>query len=78
MQMEMDKRTRRREIIDHVMTNQDYMKAIESTEIDEEKQYKLHKKECQNKQLQRKHTHNAILINVDFISPKDVSRKKIK
>ena len=33
--------------------------------------------ERQNKQIKKKYSdHNAILINIDFISLKDVSRKK--
>ena len=46
-------------------------------EIDEEKQYGLYKIERQNKQIKKKYSdHNAILENLDFISPKEVSRKK--
>ena len=53
------------------------MDTIKSMEIDEEKQYGLYKIECQNKQIKKTYSdHNAIVINIDFISPKDVSRKK--
>ena len=56
------------------------MDIIKSMEIDEEKQYGLYKIECQNKQIKKTYfDHNAIdaiVINIDFISPKDVSRKK--
>ena len=46
-------------------------------EIDEEKQYRLYKIGCQNKQIKKTYSdHNAILVNIDFISSKDVSRKK--
>ena len=46
-------------------------------EIDEEKQYGLYKIERQNKQIKKKYSdHNTILENLDFISPKEVSRKK--
>ena len=37
----------------------------------------MYKIECQNKQIKKTYSdHNAILINIDFISPKDASRKK--
>ena len=46
-------------------------------EIDEEKQYRLYKIGCQNKRIKKTYSdHNAILVNIDFISSKDVSRKK--
>ena len=46
-------------------------------EIDEEKQYGLYKIECQNKQIKKKYSdHNAIVINIDLISPKAISKKK--
>ena len=69
-----------RSVIDYVITSQEYMDTIKSMEIDEEKQYGLYKIECQNKQIKKTYfDHNAIdaiVINIDFISPKDVSRKK--
>ena len=41
--------------------------------IDEAKQYGLHK----NKQIKKTDSdYNAILINIDFFSPKDISTKK--
>ena len=53
------------------------MEIIKSMEIDEEKQQEFYKIECQSKQIKKTYSnHNSILINVDFISPKDVSRKK--
>ena len=53
------------------------MGTIKSMKIDEEKQYGLYKIERQNKQIKKKYSdHNAILENLDFISPKEVSRKK--
>ena len=53
------------------------MGTIKSMKIDEEKQYGLCKIERQNKQIKKTYCdHNAILINLDFISPEEVSRKK--
>ena len=53
------------------------MGTIKSMKIDEEKQYGLYKTERQNKQIKKTYCdHNAILINLDFISPEEVSRKK--
>ena len=53
------------------------METIKSMEIDVEKQYGLYKIERQNNQRKKKYSdHNATLINIDFISPKNVSRKK--
>ena len=53
------------------------METIKSMEIDEEKQCGLYKIEQQNKQIKRTYSDQyAILINIDFISPKDVLRKK--
>ena len=66
-----------RSIIDYVITSQENMGIIKNMEIDEEKQYRLYKIERQNKQIKKTYSdHNVILINVDFISPKNVSRKK--
>ena len=46
-------------------------------EIDEEKQYRLHKIERQIKQIKKIYSdHIVILINIDFIGPKEVSRKE--
>ena len=51
------------------------MENIKRTEIDEEKQYGLYKRS--NKQMKKTYSdHNTILINLDFIRPKVVSRKK--
>ena len=53
------------------------MEADKSIEIDEEKQYGLYKIERQNEQIKKTYSdHNAILINLDFISPEEGSRKK--
>ena len=53
------------------------METIKSMEIDKQNKYRLYKKERQNKQINKKYSdRNAILINIDFISPQDVSRKK--
>ena len=53
------------------------MDTIKSMEIDEEKQYRLYKIVCQNKLIKKTYPdHNATVINIDFISPKDVSRKR--
>ena len=66
-----------RSIIDYVITSQEYIEVIKIMEIDEEKQYGLYKIERQNNQIKKAYSdHNPILINTDFISPKDVSRKK--
>ena len=66
-----------RSIIDYVITTHVYLKIIKTMEIDEEKQYGLYKIKRQNKQMKKTYSdHNAILINIDFISPKDVSRNK--
>ena len=66
-----------RPIIYYVITSQEYMDTIKSMEIDEEKQYRLYKIERQNEQIKKTYSdHNAILINIDSVSPKDVSRKK--
>ena len=47
-----------------------------SMEIDEEKQYRFYKIDHQNKQIKKAYSdHNAILINMEFVSPKDISRK---
>ena len=60
-----------------LLTSQKYMETIKSMAIGEEKQYGLYKIERQNKQIKNTYSgHNAILINIDFISPKDVSREK--
>ena len=74
----MDKRTREeRSIIDYVIVSQEYMDSIKSMEIDKAKQCELYKIEYQNKQIKKTYSdHNATVINIDFISPKDVSRKK--
>ena len=51
-----------------------YMNTIKSMEIDEEKQQGLYKIECWNKQIKKTYSdHNSTVINIDFISPKDVS-----
>ena len=66
-----------RSITDCVIASQEYMETIKSIENDEEKQYELYKLKRQNKQMKNTYSHqNAILTNVDFISPEDVSRKK--
>ena len=66
-----------RSIIDYVITSQEYMETIKSMEVDEEKQYILYKIQRQNKYIKKTYfDHNAILINIDFIRPKYVSRKK--
>ena len=53
------------------------METTKLMEIDEEKQYGLYKIEHQNKPIKKAYSDdNAILINIDFICPKDVSRKK--
>ena len=45
--------------------------------LDEEKQFQLYKIECQNKQIKKTYSDlNAMIINIGFLSPKDVSRKK--
>ena len=75
----MDKREQEENesIIDYVITSQAYMETIKSMEIDEEIQYGLDKVECQNKQTKITYSdHSAILINIDFLSPIEVSRKK--
>ena len=60
-----------------LLTSQKYMETIKSMAIGEEKQYGLYKIERQNKQIKNTYSgDNAILINIDFISPKDVSREK--
>ena len=65
-----------RSIIDYVVTSQEYMETIKSLEIDE-KQCTLYKIECQNEQIKKRYSdHNAIRINIDFISLKNVSKKK--
>ena len=67
----------KKSIIHYVITGQEYMETIKSTEIDQEKQYGLYKVERQNKQIKKTYSdRNAILINLDLISPKEVSRKK--
>ena len=67
----------KRSIIHYVITSQEYMETIKSTEIHQEKQYGLYKVERQNKQIKKTYSdRNAILINLDLISPKEVSRKK--
>ena len=46
------------------------METIKSMEIDKQNKYRLYKKERQNKQINKKYSdRNAILINIDFISP---------
>ena len=66
-----------RSIIDYVITSQEYMDTIKSMERDEEKQCGLYKIERQNKQIRKTYSdHNAILIILEFVSPKKVSRKK--
>ena len=66
-----------RSIIDYIIASQEYMENIKRTEIDEEKQYGLYKIERSNKQMKKTYSdHNTILINLDFIRPKVVSRKK--
>ena len=64
-------------VIDYVITSQAYMETIKSMEIDEQKQYGLDKVECQNRQTKITYSDpNAILININFLSPIEVSRKK--
>ena len=66
-----------RSIINYVVTSQEYMDTIKCMEIDEEKQYRLYKIERQSKQIKKTYSdHNAILINIDSVSPKDLSRKR--
>ena len=66
-----------RSIINYVVTSQEYMDTIKCMEIDEEKQYGLYKIERQSKQIKKTYfDHNAILINIDSASPKDLSRKR--
>ena len=64
-------------VIDYVITSRAYMETIKSMEIDEQKQYGLDKVECQNRQTKITYSDpNAILININFLSPIEVSRKK--
>ena len=52
------------------------METIKSMKIDKEKHYRLYKVECQKKQKKKTYSdRNAILINTNLISPKDVSQK---
>ena len=70
MQRKMDKRARRRDINNRLCYYQsgDRWKKNKSG---------LYKTERHNKQIKRTYSdHNAILINVDFISPKKVSRER--
>ena len=61
----------------YVIISQEYMETVNSMEINEGKQYGVYKAECQNKQIKKKYSdHNVILINIDFISSKYVSRIK--
>ena len=63
-------------VIDYVITSQAYMETIKSMEIDEQKQYGLDKVECQNRQTKITYSDpNAILININFLSSIEVSRK---
>ena len=76
MQREMDKRARRKGT-SNVITSRAYMETIKSMEIDEQKQYELDKVECQNRQTKITYSDpNTILININFLSPIEVSRKK--
>ena len=64
-------------VIDYVITSQAYMETIKSMEIDEQKQYGLDKVECQNRQTKITYSDpNAILININFLSSIEVSRKR--
>ena len=64
-------------VIDYVITSQAYMETIKSMEIDEQKQYGLDKVECQNRQTKITYSDpNAILININFLSSMEVSRKR--
>ena len=64
-------------VIDYVITSRAYMETIKSMEIDEQKQYGLDEVECQNRQTKITYSDpNAILININFLSPIEVSRKK--
>ena len=47
-------------IIDYVITCQIYMETIKSMEIVEEKQYRLCKIECQNKQIKKTYSENIL------------------
>ena len=50
------------------------METIKSIEIDVEKQYRVHNIVRLNKQIKKKYSdHNAILMNINFISPQNVS-----
>ena len=53
------------------------METVESIEIDDEKQNGVHKIEYLGKQRKKTYSdYNAILIDVDFIIPGNISRKK--
>ena len=55
------------------------MEIIKSMEIDEEKQYRLYKIEHQNKQIKKTYSdHNAILMNLYFVSHKVRDKGKRK
>ena len=60
--------------IDYVITSQEYLETIKIMETFEEKQNGSYKIKRQIKQIKKTNSgHNAVLINIDFISPKDAS-----
>ena len=60
--------------IDYVITSQEYLETIKIMETVEEKQNGSYKIKRQIKQIKKTNSgHNAVLINIDFISPKDAS-----
>ena len=60
--------------IDYVITSQEYLETIKIMETVEEKQNGSYKIKLQIKQIKKTYSgHNAVLINIDFISSKDAS-----
>ena len=75
MQQKMDSRARRREIKNRLCYYLEYLEMIKIMETVEEKQNGSYKIKRQNKQIKKTYSgHNAVLINIDFISPKDASK----
>ena len=65
-------------IIDHIITTKKDLNIIKTMKIDEEKEFGIYKAEIQGtKQCKKIYSdHNAIMLNVDFISKMEAKGKK--
>ena len=65
-------------IIDYVITTKKHLNTIKTMKIDQEKEFGIYKVETQGtKQCRKIHSdHNAIMLNIDFISKMEAKGKK--